>query len=758
MITILAEYPLSFPERSTLDAILDTAHIPHTDVNVVTLTDERPPEFFHPPTWWEERLPAAAPKLLPLSGYVVPMGKYALKALTGKQKLDEYLGAPAPCNLPGVTILPTFSLELCITRRSPQYRVPVSRHIRKAWEYANGTAPEWQWGEIVCSTNAPESAVIAALQRCFRFPRLALDIETPRLDDSHPERFPGIVRNLYNIGFASREGGLAVSVDWQTASPAVKALCKQLCESDIPKVLQNGQFDVRALAFSDIHVKNYWADTMLLARLLMPRLPASLGYLSALLTYAPKHKEAFREQARARVDSGDVFSDSGPHARALYNAQDCVVTEWVWDKLEAVLKANPWAEALWPERMALTRVGIKMTQKGRLVDEGFRQDARLPARKAQAEALWSARRTARRLDLKGFSPTSGPRIRAAFNRLGVSSYKHTGKGAESFDAEVLLELTKHLNPDVRELAQAIKSSRDYGKLLSTYLDGLPVWEDGRIHSVWFPCGAVTGRWPSRQPNDQNRPNWLDPICRASPGMWIVHADYSQIELRLVALFAGDDILLDAYNSGKDVHTINAEMIFACKVDKRTPIGKAMRNFAKIFVYAANYGSGVRTIWENVVSDESIPESFRKRLTLIEVAKLRTKWFLLHPKILEYQMNVLRKAEKDKYVECLLSGLRQRIYGTLDPSLAYNFIPQAGTAKIANDAVLTLNRTLDASIGECIVAQVHDAIECEGPDPVVLEHKMREAMERHIKYRGKSIAMEIETEKFFAQYGPWRKAA
>lgn len=753
MITLLLEYPPSYPEQLALAGIARQAHLTKSDFTTEVVSPERPPEWFHAPTWWSNRTEAAAQRISALTGYVVPMGKFALKALTGKQKLGEFLGAPAPCNFDGLTMLPTFSLAMCAHNRSPQYKVPVSRHIRKAYEHANGSAPEWDWGEIYLSTSTPEGKLIEQLQRCFSFPRLSLDIETPRLDDAHPERFGDIVRNLYNIGFANRAAGVSVSVDWQTASSEVKQLCKELCESDIPKVFQNGQFDIRALAFSGITVRNYWADTLTLAKLLMPRLPANLSYLSALLTYAPKHKEVFREQARARVDSGDMFTDSGTTERALYNAQDCVVTDEVWGKLFAVLQDTPWALKLWDQRMGLNRIGIKMTQKGRVVDEDFRQSWRKPLRRLQAGALVQSRTVARRLGMQRFSPRSGPSLRAAFTRLGVSSYKRTGTGLESYDAEVLLELTKHLNPDVRELAESVKKSRDYGKLLSTYVDGLPIWPDGRIHSVWNPCGAVTARWTSRAPNDQNRPNFLDPLLKPSPGMWIVHADYSQIELRLVALFSGDRVLLDAYNTGKDVHTINAEMIFGCKIDKRTPVGKAMRQFAKIFVYAANYGASVRTIWESVVSDESIPLHFRKKLTMLEIAKLRAKWFMLHPAILDYQVEWLKKAEKVGYVECLLSGLRQRIYGTLDPSLAYNFMPQAGTGSIVNTAMEKLDGALDASRGEVILAQIHDAIEVEGPDPFVLERKMKECMETTIEFRGNTIGMEIECERIYGY--PWK---
>jgi DNA polymerase-1 len=456
--------------------------------------------------------------------------------------------------------------------------------------------------------------------------------------------------------------------------------------------------------------------------------------------------------------------------------------------------------------MENVKIGLLMRQRGVLIDENAREAHRGPMKikekwarnrlrvlakrrgfqyvKEKPRTEWdyeervSKKGVVRRVRIKDskrivydkteipFDPVNIHHIRKLFKECyGIQGGKPKREGGEeSYDAKVMEELSKHPDRGVRILASKVLNFRQWNKLISTYIDGLPVYGDGKIHVEWKPGNTSTLRWASSNPNGQNAPKFLrdmfTPHLRDlkeklkgvevgprltgvddKPYVWqhfyLVSADYSQLELRIVALLAGDEVLLDAYARGIDVHALNAEAIFgeAWKVGN-AEVRKELRDFAKRFVYGANYGASAKTLWANLVPD------FPK-LKLSTVERALAAWFAAHPKIKLWQERVLRDAHLRGYVEEPASGHRVYFFGNVDPSVALNFPVQTFAAWIMNQAAVEVSAALDWKGGEGILFQIHDDLTIAVRDWRHGAAILKAAMEKVRELAGAKVAFPID---------------
>ena len=304
-----------------------------------------------------------------------------------------------------------------------------------------------------------------------------------------------------------------------------------------------------------------------------------------------------------------------------------------------------------------------------------------------------------------------------FVRLGLRPGKK-GKSGYSTDARVLRGLRGE-----HPIVPAVEEWRELTKLINTYLETLPQHIDartGRVHSTFKQTVAATGRLSSIDPNLQNIPVRTDlgteirACFVAEDGCRLVVADYSQIELRLMALLSQEPALLDAYRRGEDVHRVTAAAVAGISPDEVT---KRQREHAKATNFGIMYGLSAFGLSEQV----DIP---------VEEAKaFIDAYFAKYPKVREFRDSVIAQATKDGYVTTLF-GRRRAVpelrssnfrLRSLGERLAVNTVLQGTAADIIKVAMVTVSGELARrKLGSRLVLQVHDELVLECPRAEVEE--------------------------------------
>ncbi|HHX73999.1 MAG TPA: DNA polymerase I [Firmicutes bacterium] len=322
--------------------------------------------------------------------------------------------------------------------------------------------------------------------------------------------------------------------------------------------------------------------------------------------------------------------------------------------------------------------------------------------------------------------------RILFEKLGLPAGKKTKTGY-STDAEVLEELAPY-----HEIVASILQYRTLVKLLGTYLEGLTKLinrQTGRIHTTFHQTVTATGRLSSSDPNLQNIPIRLEEgrriRCAFVPGRRgsvLLSADYSQIELRVMAHLSGDNVLISAFRREEDIHTRTAAEVFGVEPDKVTP---DLRNRAKAVNFGIIYG----------ISDYGL--SRQLGITRQEARAYIERYFERLPGVKAYTENIVARAKRDGYVTTILNRRRflpeinSRNYNlrSFAERTAMNTPVQGSAADIIKLAMLRIEEKLQPYAGRaCMILQVHDELVFETekallPDIAgIVRREMEEAIE------------------------------
>ena len=298
-----------------------------------------------------------------------------------------------------------------------------------------------------------------------------------------------------------------------------------------------------------------------------------------------------------------------------------------------------------------------------------------------------------------------------FDRLGLPPVKKTKTGY-STSAEVLEKLAPH-----HEIVAHILEYRQLTKLNSTYVEGLGkvIAPDGRIHTCFQNTVTATGRLSSTEPNLQNIPvrtplgAEMRTMFVAPAGKLLVDADYSQIELRLLADISGDQALIAAFNSGEDIHTATAAQVFGVAQDQVTP---DMRRAAKAVNFGIVYG----------ISPFSLSQDIH--VTVAQAKEYMDKYFAHYAGVRAYMDRVVEQGRADGYVSTLygrrrwLPELKSSNFNTraFGERVALNMPIQGSAADIIKLAMLRVDAALrDAGLAARLVLQVHDELIVECPE-------------------------------------------
>jgi DNA polymerase-1 len=302
-----------------------------------------------------------------------------------------------------------------------------------------------------------------------------------------------------------------------------------------------------------------------------------------------------------------------------------------------------------------------------------------------------------------------------FGKLGLPVVKKTASGAPSTDEEVLEKLAEDY-----PLPKMLLEHRGLSKLKSTYCDKLPAMADarGRVHTTYGQAIAVTGRLSSSDPNLQNIPirtaegRRIREAFIAPPGHRIVSADYSQIELRIMAHISSDPGLLDAFGKGEDIHRATASEVFGVPLGEVT---SEQRRYAKVINFGLIYGMSAFGLASNLGIERDAAKTYMER------------YFMRYPGVAKYMESTRALAKRQGYVETVF-GRRLWLPEINSPNgprrggaerAAINAPMQGTAADLIKLAMIAVSKWIRGErLGTRLIMQVHDELVLEVPDDEV----------------------------------------
>jgi len=574
---------------------------------------------------------------------------------------------------------------------------------------------------------ADEEALRQLVARLKEASVLTLDTETTHTDPMQAE-LVGVAltdapRRGYYIPIAAPPGDAQLPPE-----VVLEALAPLLGDPARPKYGHNLKYDLTVLQRAEAEIEGLAFDTMIAEWLINPA-SKNLGLKNLAWTRLKQQMTPIADligKGKEQITMRQV-----PVAQvAPYACADVDMTH----RLVAVLEAELKEKHLWPlfteVEMPLVPVLAAMEMAGVRLDVALleQMSRELAARLGELEA--------RIQEMVGyaFNVNSTQQLSDALFRtlrLPTQGLRRTKSGHFSTAAGVLERLRgKHPVIDL------ILEQRELAKLKSTYVDALPRLVNprtGRLHTSYNQTGTVTGRLSSSNPNLQNIPIRTElgrEVRRAfiaDPGWKLVSADYSQVELRIMAHISGDEGLLGAFARGEDIHASTAAAILGVPLDGVTP---EMRRLAKTVNFGLSYGQTAYGLAQTTGLTQAEAEDFIKT------------YFERFPKVREYIDRTKALATRQGYVETLLG--RRRYFPELRPGsrathnvrqaaerMAINAPIQGTAADIIKIAMIRLHRALrERGLRARMILQVHDELVVEAPEEEVatVAPLMREIME------------------------------
>lgn len=530
----------------------------------------------------------------------------------------------------------------------------------------------------------------------------ALDTETDNLDY--------MAANLVGISFALENGEAAylpLQLDYLGAPKTLEkttalALLKPVLENPaIQKVGQNFKYDLTIFARNGIDVQGVAFDTMLESYVLNSTGRHNMDDLAKRYL---GHQTISFEEIAGKGKNQLTFNQIPLEQAAEYAAEDADVTMKLQQVLWEKLSKEPTLEKLFKE-MELPLLGVlsRMERRGVLIDS----DALFLQSNEIANRLSELEEQAYVLAGQPFNLASTKQLQEIlFDKLGLPVIQKTPKGAPSTNEEVLEELAFS-----HELPKVLVEHRGLSKLKSTYTDKLPQMvnpQTGRVHTSYHQAVTATGRLSSSDPNLQNIPIRNEEGRRirqafiAREGFTVVAADYSQIELRIMAHLSQDQGLINAFTQGKDIHRSTAAEIFGVSLDDVT---SEQRRNAKAINFGLIYGMSAFGLSRQLGIGRADAQNYMDL------------YFKRYPGVQTFMHDIREKAKAQGYVETLFgrrlylpdinssNGMRRKAA----ERVAINAPMQGTAADIIKRAMIQLDQKLQNDPNIAMIMQVHDEL-------------------------------------------------
>jgi DNA polymerase-1 len=546
---------------------------------------------------------------------------------------------------------------------------------------------------------------------------VAVDTETTSLDYMRAK--------LVGISLATAPGEacyIPFAHDYMGAPEQLKpefvleSLKPYLEDPALTKVGQNLKYDMSVLAQHGITLRGIAFDTMLESYVL-DSVGSRHDMDSLALNYLGEETIKFADVA-GKGATQLTFNQVALEQAGPYAAEDADITLRLHQTLWPRVAAEPTLKKVFEDiELPLVPVLSRIERTGALVDDTllFQQSQELSARLGELETeAWE-------LAGQQFNLASPKQLgEILFEKLQIPILKKTAKGAPSTKEEVLQELALDY-----PLPKVLLEHRGLAKLKSTYTDKLPTMINsvtGRIHTSYHQSGTATGRLSSSDPNLQNIPvrsaegRRVRQAFIAAPGCKLVAADYSQIELRIMAHLSEDPSLLAAFSAGQDIHRATAAEVFGVENDEVTT---DQRRSAKAINFGLIYGMSAFGLARQL------------NINRKQAAEYIELYFTRYPGVQNYMNNIRHTAAENGFVETVFgrrlylpeinasNGMRRQAA----ERTAINAPMQGTAADIIKLAMINVHNWLEGSdLTSKIIMQVHDELVLEVPESEMDEVK------------------------------------
>ncbi|MGI9553308.1 MAG: DNA polymerase I [Thermodesulfobacteriota bacterium] len=569
-----------------------------------------------------------------------------------------------------------------------------------------------------------EADLDAVIKKIHDTKELSVDLETT----SHLPTFAEIV----GISLTpSPDEGFYVPVAHNTEAEqlerdfVLEKLKPLLEDTSIRKIGQNLKYEVVVFSRYGINLDGIYFDTMLATHLLdSSRQSYKLDKLSlAFLGHTMISYEDVTKKGKTKLEFADVDIEEAKN----YSCEDSDVAMKLYKILYKDLAENDLEYVYFEKVIKIVPVLAKMEINGVLIKTEFLNSLSKEF-ETELEKITGSIYSSVGDEFNINSPLQLRKI--LFEKLGLEIKKRTKTGEPSTDHEVLADLSKY-----HDVPALVLKYRELAKLKSTYVDSLPKLinpRTGRLHTSYNAVGTSTGRVSSSDPNLQNIPirspegRRIRKAFVPDKGYLFLSADYSQIELRLLAHFSQDEKLVEAFNTNSDIHSKTASEIFSVDENK---VNEDMRRLAKNINFGIIYGIS--------------PFGLSKQLgtSVSESKRYIDEYFSRYPKVKDYLEKSIREAQNRGYTITIIGRRRpipelnskNRMQRGIGERAAINTPIQGSAADIINLAMINIdNKLLDS---DCkMILQVHDELIFEVNENKVNKYKDKIKKEMESAYQ------------------------
>ena len=556
-----------------------------------------------------------------------------------------------------------------------------------------------------------EKALYTLVRNLCAQKAVCFDTETTSLNEIEAE--------LVGISFSYKKGlayYVPFSEDKEETLKTLNILAPFFEKEDVIKIAHNFKYDFKVLQKYNVKIKGNLFDTMIAHYLLNPDGRHGMDYLSEMyLDYIPVSIESII--GKKGKDQSN-FRDVELTEQTRYAAEDADVTFQLYELFAPQLKKESLEDLFYKVEMPLMLVLAKMELEGISIDKKWLEKESIDLE----NDLRELEKKIFELSGEEFNMNSPKQLgEVLFDKMKLDPKAKKTKTGQYKTGEDVLQKLAHEH----EIIQYILQYRTYQKLKSTYVDALPTQiepKTNRVHTNFSQTTAATGRLSSLNPNLQNIPirtergQQIRGAFVANKGFELISADYSQIELRLIAEISGEEVMIKAFQNGEDIHASTAAKLYDIPIEEVT---KAQRSNAKTVNFGIIYGQGAFGLAEQT------------GLSRKEAKEMIENYFATYPQLKIYMASQLESAKEMGYVSTILGRKRHLkdinsnnfvVRGQAERN-AVNAPIQGSAADVIKIAMINIDKKLtEQNLKSKMLLQVHDELIFEVPTNEVAQMK------------------------------------